>query len=55
MRVSELIAMIEAIKEAAIDYPLGKDQTVLLDVSKDSFTFVCNEVLHWLYKIKETV
>ena len=55
MRISELIALTEAIRDSAEDHPFGGNNTVLIDISKDSFLFVCNEVLNWLYKIKECI
>ena len=53
MRVSELTAMIEALKESAKEVPTGAKYTILEDIKKDSFIFVCNSMLNLLSKVKE--
>ena len=53
MRVTELTALVEALRDSSEDHPFGGNNTVLIDVSKDSFLYICNELLNLLYRLKE--
>lgn len=52
MRTTELEAMIHALIEASEDHPFGGNNTVLIDVKKESFLFICNQMLTLLSKMK---